>query len=327
MKKLRNLVALFAIFSMAAVFTGCGDDDDDDDNGNPAPAGPQFAPATQAGFIGNTYTITLANGQTAQLTFPNANTYSFTSGGQTETGTITGIARQGETYVATLTPANNTGTIRNGEMRVTFNQRTATTYAGSITTQGANGPVTSQFTATVNQGGTTQGGTTQGGTTQGGTTQGGTTQGGTTQGGTTQGGTTQGGTTQGGTTQGGTTQGGTTQGGTTGGATEPPASLSGRSLQLTYGNGGGERFDFQSDSAGIYEPGQGNANEPFTYVWDRTNTRIQATRRNAQGQTAGNYDIDLTFNQGSGNAGTAVVIFTAPGQTPATDPATFTLTP
>lgn len=317
MKKLRNLVALFAIFSMAAVFTGCGDDDDDDDDNNNAPAGPQFAPANDQAFLNNTYTVTYADGTTAQLTFPSAGTYALTANGQTETGTITGLTRNGEEFIATLSPGNDTGRIRAGEMRVQFTQKTATTYAGSITTQGANGPQTSNFTATVNQGGTTQGGTTQGGTTQGGTTEGGTTQGGTTQGGSTQGGTT-----QGGTTEGGTTQGGTTQGGTTGSATEPPASLAGRSLQLSYQPSGGERFDFSSETAGTFE-----GTDPVSYTWDRTNTRIQATRTNPQGGVVATYDIDLTFNAGSGNAGTATVIYTEPGQTPRTDNATFTLTP
>jgi len=376
MKKLRNLIALLAVFSMAAVFTGCGDDDDDDNNNNP-PAAPQFAPADVPAFIGNTYNITFANGNTAQLTFPTAGTYSLTINGQTETGNITGLTRNGEDYIATLTPNIAGGNVRAGELRVHFTQKTATTYAGTITTQGAAGPETSNFTATVNTGGTT--GTTTGsttgsttgtttgtttgsttgtttgsttgtttgsttgtttgsttgtttgsttGTTTGSTT--GTTTGSTT--GTTTGSTT--GTTTGsttGTTTGsttGTTTGsttGTTTGSTTGGATEPPASLTGKTLQLTYAAIGGERFDFTSDSAGIYEPG--NANEPFTYAWDRTNTRITATRRNLQGTVVADYDIDLTFTQGSGTAGSAIVIFTQPGQAPATDPADFTLLP
>jgi hypothetical protein len=319
MKKLRNLIALMAVFSMAAVFTGCGDDDDDDDNNN-VPAGPQFAPGTVAAFIGNTYTVNLDGGQTAQVTFPSATTYSFTSGGVTETGNITGLVRNGEEYTATLLPTDNNGRVRQGLMQVRFTQKTATTFAGEFTVQEDGGPRTYPFTATVNTGGTNGGtnggtdGTTNGGTD--GTTNGGTD--GTTNGGTD--GTTNGGTD--GTTNGGTD--GTTNGGTTGTATEPPASLVGKTLQLTYpATGGGERFDFTSETSAIYEQGT----DTLTYTWDLGNTRIQGTLRNAGGDTVGTFDITLAFNAGSGNAGNATVIFTDQSGTPVTDPATFTLLP
>jgi hypothetical protein len=92
---------------------------------------------------------------------------------------------------------------------------------------------------------------------------------------------------------------------------------------LSYANGGGERFDFTSDTSAIYEQGT----EVVTFTYDAANTRLVGTRRTAAGAVVSNYDIDLTFNANSGNAGTATVQYSEPGGPSATDPATFTITP
>jgi len=272
MKKLRILASVLAMISMSAFLTGCGDDGDDDDDDVP---GPVFAPGTAAGFQNNTYTITLDGGQAAQLTFPNANTYSLSSGGVTETGTITGLVRNGEDYIATLTPANNTGRLRAGEMRAHFTQRTANSFQGTITVQEQGGARTYPFSATINQ------------------------------------------------PQQPPPQTNNPPVNTNQPPATIPTTLQGKTLQLNYNNGGGERFDFVSDSSAIYEQGT----DTFSYVWDRTNTRIEGTRRNQAGANVATYDIDLTFAQNSVTNGTATVIFQQAGGSPQTDPATFTLTP
>jgi hypothetical protein len=299
MKEFRKLIALVAITAVAAFFTGCGDDEDGNDNNNNN-AGPQFAPGTAAGFVGNTYTVTLANGQTGTLTFPTANTYSFTpAGGAAETGTLNNLNLQGEDWVATITPNGANDTVRAGELRAHFASHNANSFTGTITYQGANGPVTIPFTATVNTGGTTAGGTTAGGTTAGGTTAGGTTAGGTTAGGTTAGGTTAGGTTAGGTTAGGTTSGGT-------------VSIEGKTLQLSYQPSGGEKFQFTSATAALYE-----GTEAATYTYNTTTGQLHVVR--AAGST-----YDMIIGPGS-NTGTTSVTFQEPNGTPTVSAASYTL--
>jgi hypothetical protein len=168
MKKLRNIVGLIAVFSMAAFMTGCGDDNDDNNDtttggttgGNPPP---QFAPANAAGFVAQTYTVTTTNG-TATLTFPTANTYVYTpNGGAAENGTLANLQLSGEDWVGTITPADNNGTLKAGEIRLHFTGKDANSYSGTFTGVGAdNGQVDGTFTATNAGGGTD--GTTDSGT-------------------------------------------------------------------------------------------------------------------------------------------------------------------
>ncbi len=289
MKALRQLIALVAIGAVATFLTGCGDSEDGNDNNNNN-AGPQFAPGTLAGFVGNTYTVTLGNGQTGTLTFPTANTYSFTpAGGAAETGTINNLNLQGEDWVGTIAPNGTTDTVRAGELRAHFTGKNANSFAGNITYQGANGPVTIPFSATANTGGTTAGGTTAGGTTAGGTTAGGTT--------------------AGGTTAGGTTAGGTTAGGTTAGGT---GSIVGKTLQLSYQPSGGEKFQFVNDTTASYEGGA----ETATYTYNQTTGQLNITRPG--GQT-----YQMVIPPGT-STGAITVVYTNGGQSE-NDPATFTL--
>jgi hypothetical protein len=134
--------------------------------------------------------------------------------------------------------------------------------------------------------------------------------GGTTAGGTTAGGTTAGGTTAGGTTAGGTTAGGTTAGGTTAGGT----GLTGKTLQLNYQGGGGEKFAFTSETAASYEDGSDTA----TATYDTTTGQMHLTRNTGQ-QT-----YDMVIAPGS-NTGTTTVTYQEPGATPQSFPASYTL--
>jgi len=277
MKALKNLIALLALTGMATLFTGCGDDEDDDNNNNnnPGVQGPQFAPNDQATFVGSTYTVTVGNGQTAQLTFPTAGTYSLAlQGGATETGQITGLNRQGEDWVGTITPANPAGNARAGELRAHFNGKNANSFTGTITYQGPNGPETFPFTATLNAGGTNAGGTNAGGTNAGGTN------------------------------AGGTNAGGTTAGGT---------GLNGKTLQINYPGGGGEKFVFTSATAASYENGADTA----TYTYNETTGQLNIQR--GGGQT-----YSLVLPAGS-NAGTTTVTYQEPGGPATPDVVTFTL--
>lgn len=105
--------------------------------------------------------------------------------------------------------------------------------------------------------------------------------------------------------------GGGNNGGTNGGTTGGTAGVEGKTLQLTYPNGGGEKFQFTSASAVSYE----NGTHAGTYTYDATNKRINVTLANGW-----LYEITLTdatnatvvFRQNAGDAGN-------------TDAATYTL--
>src|SRR5688500_9282217 len=102
MKKLRTLVSLLAVMSMAAFITGCGDDDDDDNGGGGAPT--QFAPTTQQAFVANTYTVNHADGTASSLRFENGNYILSTPEQPDETGTFT-ATRNGNTWTVTANPS------------------------------------------------------------------------------------------------------------------------------------------------------------------------------------------------------------------------------
>jgi hypothetical protein len=97
--------------------------------------------------------------------------------------------------------------------------------------------------------------------------------------------------------------------------TNPPATtgIVGKTLQLTYGGGGGEKFVFTSDTAASYENGADTA----TYTYDTTTGQLNITR--SGGQT-----YRMIIVSGS-NTGTTTVTYQEPGQPPTNDPASFTL--
>jgi hypothetical protein len=98
-------------------------------------------------------------------------------------------------------------------------------------------------------------------------------------------------------------------GGTDGGNV---TTLTGRTLQISYPSGGGEKFDFVSDTNVSYE----NGAETGTYTWDATNRQLQVTLNNG-------WLFDISIPAG-GNA--ATVVFRENAQdTGSTDPATYTL--
>jgi hypothetical protein len=277
MKKLRNLIGILAIMGIAAVLTGCGGDDDnnDDNNNNPPPT--QFGPQTEAQLMAPdaVYTVNIA-GQDQPITLQFPSQGNFTL---TQGGVTTAGTITGLTHAGNTWSGTLTPTAGQGEsgtVQLTFTSNNAGTY--TIT---PNGGATSTGTFTLTTGNATNGGTNGGtdGNTDGNTT--------------------------------GNTDGNTTAGGT--GFTSND--LTGKTLQLSYNNGGGERFDFKSASNGSYEPATSNIN--FTYTYSSQSGELNVVR--ADGAT---YSATIPANQGTGS--TSVHYHDA--QTDETDPATFTIT-
>jgi hypothetical protein len=268
MKKLRNLIAVLAMMSMAAVLTGCDDDDeDDDDDGGQQP--PQIvAPVDEAALTApnNVYTATVAGDPNPiTLRFPAAGQYEITRGGVTQVGTYSGATRTDNTWTLNTTPNAGQQGAEAGVLRLDFTANNAGTW--TFTPQGGQAET---GTFTVTQGGGTDGGTDGG-------------------------------------TNGGTDGG--TNGGTDGGGN--PNDLTGKTLQLTYAGGGGEKFTFTSATQATYEDGADTA----TYTYDSTTGRLNLTR-------AGGQLYEITLAEG-GNA--TVVYRENANAAPQTDPATYTL--
>ena len=93
--------------------------------------------------------------------------------------------------------------------------------------------------------------------------------------------------------------------------------LTNKTLQITYGNGGGEKFVFTSATGGTYE----NGPNTFTYTYNSTTGALHI---NGGANAQATYDMTLTFNSGSTTAGTTTVNYADPNGT-TQDPATFTL--
>ena len=254
MKKLRNLIAVVAMMTMAAVLTGCGDDDDDDDNDNPNPGPAQVAPSNEAELTAQnkTYMVTVAGqNDPITLTFPAAGQYQMVQGGVTETGTISGAQRDVNTWTLNVTPAAGQNGSQEGVLRLDFTSAGAGTWTFTPTGGQAE---TGSFTVTTNNPGSTDGNTD---------------------------------------------------------GNPVPTGVEGKTLQLNYPNGGGEKFQFTSATAVSYE----NGLQTGTYTYDDTNKVIHAVLGNGT-----SYDITLT----SGTAAT-VVFRPDPNSPPTTDQATYTL--
>lgn len=159
MKKLRNLIAVMAMMSMAAVLTGCGDDDDnDDDDGAPNPGGPTiFAPMDEAALTAQnkTYTVQVAGqADPITLTFPAAGQYQTVQGATTETGTITGATRDVNTWTMNVVPAAGQDGSQEGVLRLDFSGATAGTWTFTPTGGQAE---SGTFTVTTNNNNGTNG--------------------------------------------------------------------------------------------------------------------------------------------------------------------------
>lgn len=259
MKKLRNLIAVMAMMSMAAVLTGCGDDDDDDDDDG-GPVGPVIvAPGDEATLTAQNriYTVNVAGqNDPITLTFPAAGQYQMVQAGVTETGTISGATRTDNTWTMNVTPAAGQEGAQAGVLRLDFTAENAGTW--TFTPDGGQAE-TGTFTVTIDQGGGDDGGNGDGGTDGG-----------------------------------------------------PVAELTGRTLQISYPDAGGEKFDFTSNSNVSYE----NGAQVGTYTWDATNRRLNVTLNNG-------WLFEITIPEGS-NA--ATVFFRENAADPgSTDAATYTL--
>jgi hypothetical protein len=170
MKKLRNLIAVMAMMSMAAVLTGCGDDDDDDDDDQP-PVNNIVAPATEAELTApnKTYTVTIP-GETNNiiLTFPAAGQYRADQGGVIETGSISGATRNVNTWTFNITPDANQEGSQAGSVRLDF----TAADQGTFTFTPTEGEVqTGTFALSTNPGGGDDGGNGGGGALSGQTLQ------------------------------------------------------------------------------------------------------------------------------------------------------------
>ena len=253
MKKLRNLIAVMAMMSMATFLTGCGDDDDNDDDD--VPQDPGFvAPADEAALTAQnkTYTVNVAGQEPITLTFPAAGQYSMTQGGSTEVGTISGATRDVNRWTLNVTPNEGQEGSQAGVLQLDFTAADA--GAWTFTPTGGTAE-TGTFTVTT------------------------------------------------------TPTGDTGNNGDTGGL---PDSLEGRTLQISYPGGGGEKFQFTSPTAVSYE----NGAETGTYTWDKANSRVNVTLGNG-------WTYEITLQQG-GNA--SVFFKQGPADPGTTDTATYTLT-
>lgn len=107
----------------------------------------------------------------------------------------------------------------------------------------------------------------------------------------------------------GSTTGNPTTGNTTG---NPPVGVEGKTLQITYVNGGGEKFQFTSATSVSYE----NGLHTGTYTYDETNDRINVILAD------NGWTYDITLNDGTN----ATVFFKQnPEDSGTTDQATYTL--
>jgi hypothetical protein len=254
MKKLRNLVAVLAMMSMAAVLTGCGDDDDDDDDDGGPLVPVIVAPADEAALTAadKVYTANVAGqNDPITLTFPSDGNYQVVQGGVTETGTYSGATRADNTWTMSIVPAAGQGEAQEGVLRLDFSGANAGTWT---------------FTPT-----------------------------------------------------GGQAESGTFTLTTTNPDPDPdpdpdpnPTALTGKTLQINYPNGGGEKFQFTTDTALSYE----NGAQTGTYTWDQTNRRVNVTLNNGWLYEitipAGGDSATVFFRENTGDPGT-------------TDPATYTL--
>jgi len=260
MKKLRNLIAVMAMMSMATMLTGCGDDDDDDDDDGGQP-GPQIvAPADEASLTAQnkTYTVNVAGqNDPITLTFPSAGNYQMVQAGVTETGTISGAARTDNTWTMNVTPAAGQEGSQEGVLRLDFTAADAGTWTFTPTGGQAE---SGTFTVVTAGGGDNAGG----------------------------------------------------DGGGDGGNPGDRTTLTGKTLQVNYPNGGGEKFQFTTDTSVSYE----NGAETGTYTWDRPNNKVNVTLGNG-------WLYEITIPEG-GNTGT--VFFRQNGNdSGTTDPVTYTL--
>jgi len=162
MKKLRNLIAVMAMMSMAAVLTGCGDDDDDDDDDGP-PVDNIVAPADEAALTAQnkTYTVTIpGDTNNIVLTFPSAGRYRAEQGGVAEEGAISGATRNVNTWTFNIAPDANQEGAQAGSVRLDF----TAADQGTFTFTPTEGPVeTGTFVLSTNPGGGDDGGNGGGG--------------------------------------------------------------------------------------------------------------------------------------------------------------------
>jgi len=230
MKKLSNLMGILAVASMAAVFTGCGDEGGDDGGGGGNPPAPNFAPGTEADLAAanKTYTVTLAGEHPITLTFPSAGNYQAVQDGTAEIGTYSGAAKTGESWQMNINPAAGQAGAQEGVLQLTWTGANAGTATFTPTGQQAQ---SGTFTVTVFNPPDPGNGT------------------------------------------------------NTNTNTNTSGPLTGKTLQINYAGGGGDKFVFTSDTAVSWE----NNTSTGTYTSNATNDNIDVIL--ADGQV---FDITLS---------------------------------
>ena len=131
MKKLRNLIAVMAMMSMAAVLTGCGDDDDSGDDDDVPPGNNIFAPLDEASLTAQnkTYTVAVAGQEPITLTFPAAGRYQAVQAGATEVGAISGATRDVNRWTMNVTPDAEQEGAQAGVVQLDFTAADAGTWS------------------------------------------------------------------------------------------------------------------------------------------------------------------------------------------------------
>jgi hypothetical protein len=131
MKKLRNLIAVMAMMSMATFLTGCGDDDDNDDDDVQPPGDTIFAPLDEAALTAQNkvYTVNVAGqNDPITLTFPAAGQYQLQQAGSTEVGQITAASREVNRWTMTVTPNEGQDGAQAGSLQLDFTADNAGTW-------------------------------------------------------------------------------------------------------------------------------------------------------------------------------------------------------
>jgi hypothetical protein len=158
MKKLRNLIAVMAMMSMATFLTGCGDDDDNDDDDVVPPGQNIVAPLDEASLTAQnkTYTVNVAGqNDPITLTFPANGQYQLQQAGVTEVGTITAATRDVNRWTMNVNPNEGQDGAQAGVLQLDFTANNAGAWTFTPTEGAAE---TGTFTVAETPGGGDNGG-------------------------------------------------------------------------------------------------------------------------------------------------------------------------
>lgn len=123
MKSIRNLIAMFAVASIAVLLSACGDDDDESGNDSanqPNPPANEFAPPDTEFFARDrSYVITQGGGQTT-FVFASPGSYEWTKGPVPESGSVREATRTPNSWSFRITPVAGQEGARSGTITMDF---------------------------------------------------------------------------------------------------------------------------------------------------------------------------------------------------------------